>query len=398
MTIPRSKATPEDPQRLPPARRRRARRSLAPMSAEEREAFWNQTARRAEPSVDFFLFLTLAAVIWAFGLGVDSAALLFFGALVAPSMAPLIGLGLGVVTGSARYFLHVLGGLLVGSILVFIVGVLGGAAGRIWAPPLLQQAPLHAHFSVWDFVILIVASAWATIALTRSPRKLALPGAALAYEVFLPLATAGFGLGSGAPHLFPDGLLVYAVHLAWVVLISALVLAVLGFRPLTLFGYTLGGVVALAGAVLLVLALGLGTAVGTQVALPTPIPTPTPIPPTATATLPPTPTPVPPTATPTPPPTATPSPTPTLTPSPSPTPVYAVVHAPEQYGGILVREAPGFDSKIVARASNGDVVEVIGPEQEVGDYLWVQVLIPATGKTGWVLEHLLLMATPSPNW
>ena len=401
MTIPRSHATPEDPRRLPPARRRRARRSLASLDAGEREAFWNQAARRAEPSVDFFLYIALAAVVWGIGLGFDQPALLLFGALLAPSMAPLLGLGLGVVTGAGRYFFHVLGGVVVGSLLAFGLGVLGGAASMLWMAPDLNQAPLHAHLSVWDFVVLAIAAMWATVALARRPRVLPLPSAALAYEVFLPLVTAGFGLGNGTPHLFPDGLVVFVVHLAWAALFSAMAFAVLGFRPLTLFGYTLGGVALLLGGVVLVFATGMGTAFEAHVGVPAPLPTPlpSPLPPSPTA-LPPTltPTPAPPTTTPTATLTPTPSPVPTATATPTPTPAYAIAAAPEQYGGVLIRSGAGFEYKSIGGASNGEVLVVLGPEVEADKYVWVRVRVPSTGVEGWVLEHLIEMATPSPDW
>jgi len=414
MTIPRSQATPEDPSKLPPARRRRARRALGPLDADAREAFWNKTAHRAEPSVDFFFHLALAALVWSVGLSLDQPALLLLGALLAPPMTPLLGLGLGIVTGAARYFVHVLGGIVLGSLLAFGLGALGGAAGLLWMPSQLQQPPLHASLSVWDFAVLAVAAIWATVALVRRPAAALLPAAALAYEVFLPLVTAGFGWGSSLPHLFPEGLVVFAVHLAWAALFSAITFAVLGFRPLTLFGYTLGGVALLVGGVVLVLALGLGTALGWSPAIDigfspatavqfAPPPTPTVFSPASAVTVSPSPTPTPapsPTATRTPAPSMTPTPTPSpsSTPSPSPTPAYAIVAAPEKYGGILIREDAGFEHKVVGRANNGEKIQVLGPEKEADNYIWVQVLIPSSGKTGWVLVHLLDMATPSPKW
>ena len=57
----------------------------------------------------------------------------------------------------------------------------------------------------------------------------ALPSAALAYELYVPLALAGFGLGSQVPHLWPDGLVVFALHLAWSALLGALTSGIDGF-------------------------------------------------------------------------------------------------------------------------------------------------------------------------
>ncbi len=60
-----SKRFPNDPDRLPPARRRRARRLLTPLDADERAAFLDEIAHRTYPSFDFFLFSLLAGAIFA---------------------------------------------------------------------------------------------------------------------------------------------------------------------------------------------------------------------------------------------------------------------------------------------------------------------------------------------
>ena len=85
---------PDDPDRLPPARRRRARRLLAPLDSDERAAFVEKVAHRASPSFDFFLFSLIAGTVISVGFAFDSPALLVLGALLAPLMAPAVGLAL----------------------------------------------------------------------------------------------------------------------------------------------------------------------------------------------------------------------------------------------------------------------------------------------------------------
>jgi len=121
--------TPDDPDRLPPARRRRARRLLAPVDANERAAFIDRVAHRASPSFDFFLFSLLAGGVIAAGFLLDSSALLLLGALAAPLMAPAVGLSLGTVIGSGRFFFRSLLGLLIGGMLVFLIG---GMLSLVW--------------------------------------------------------------------------------------------------------------------------------------------------------------------------------------------------------------------------------------------------------------------------
>lgn len=386
---------PDDPEKLPPARRRRARRLLAPLDSDERAAFVEKVAHRASPSFDFFLFSLISGTVIAVGLAFDSPAMLLLGALLAPLITPVVGLALGTVLGSAGYFFRSLAGMLVGSFLVFLVGWLAGYALSPWLPLQLNLAHQQTQLNWINFAVLALGAALTAASMVRSDQSAVLPNIALAYELYLPLAAAGIGLGSGEAFLWPDGLVVFALHLAWAALFGALTLAILGFRPLTLFGYTFGGVIALLGVLLFIVISGAGAAFGAQIALPTPVPSATP---TVTLTATPTLTPLPPTATPTPTATSTVTPTQTLTPTPTATPVLALVNAGEEAGGAHLRQEPGFQSPSLGLLGNGSLVIVLpDPPVEEGVGFWIHVQVN-DGRQGWVLQTLLITATPAPNW
>jgi hypothetical protein len=395
MSFLKSEQWPDDPNRMPPARRRRAQRLLTPLNADERADFVSRIALRTTPSFDFFLFSLLSGVILSTGLLLDQPALLILGAVLAPLMAPVIGTALGTVLGSVRYFVRSLFALLLGSLLVFLVG-LGAGMGVVmlapyWQPVSMAQAHLNAQLSWANFLVLALGAIFTTMAMAREGRAPGLPSVLLAYELYLPLAIAGLGLGSGVPHLWPDGLVIYAIHLAWGVLLGAVTLAILGFRPLTLFGYTLGAAVTLLCVILLIGLSGAGAVVGGQVAMPTPIPTATSTT-TPTATV--TPTPVPPTPTPTL--TLTPTATtpPTATPTITPTPVYALVRTTGGKGA-LMRDLPG--GVVIGSYFDGTLMQVLPGTVDHDGSIWVLVRAP-DGKEGWVVQSLLATATPAPNW
>jgi uncharacterized membrane protein len=409
MSLPQTEQIPDDPERLPPARRRRARRLLAPLNSDERAAFLDHLAHRSAPSFDFFLFSLLAGLVLSFGLLIDSPAILVLGAILAPLMAPVVGLALGTVLGSARFFLRSLVGLAIGGVLVFLLGWLAGLLALQWLSPkaTFAMAHLHAQLSWPDFAVLAIGAILTAAALTHSDdtnlpivtggtlrsgtlSSAALPSVALAYEIYIPLAAAGFGLGSGIPHLFPDGLLVFILHLSWAALLGALTLVILGFRPLTLFGYTLSGALLLFGVLLLISASGAGTVATTGIGLPTPVPTAT-FTPTLTPTK--TSTPVPPTATFTLTPTLTPTHTPTVTLTPTPTPVFVQVQAGSQAGGAYLRQEPG--GAIIIVIANGAIVQMLPEREEKDGNAWVKVITP-DGLTGWMQLALLVNVTPTP--
>ena len=380
---------PDDPESLPPARRRRARRLLAPMDANERAAFLAQLAHRASPSFDFFIFSLAAGALICVGFLVNSTALLVLGVVLAPFLAPVMGLSLGMVIGSVKFFFRSLAALLIGCALALALGFLSGYAARLWMPLNLSLAHLHAQLSWLDLLVLAVGAGLTAIAVANPEMNPAVPSIALAYELYLPLIVAGIGLGGDIPYLWPDGLVIFFLHLSWAVLIGALALAVMGFRPLTLFGYTLGGAVILVGVILLIGLSSAGAVVGAQIGLPTHTPSITPSP-TATFTI--TPTPVPPSTTPSPTLTRTPTRTPTLTPTYTPTPMIAIIRAPEG-GGAVIRDEPG--GRNIGAVLNNTPIQLLPEKREINGVFWVRVVGP-NNLQGWVLESLLATATPPP--
>jgi hypothetical protein len=367
------------------------------MEAEDRVDFLDRVAHRASPSFDFFLFSLLVGAVIAAGYLLDSQAILILAVILAPMMAPVMGISLGMVVGSIQFFLRSLVGLTIGAVLVFLVGVLAGYVSQLWAPLEFSQALSSTQLSWAMFVLVAVGGALTAASMVRSEKSAALPSVALAYGLYLPISAAGLGFGSGEAFLFPDGLVVFAQYLSVAVLAAALTFILLGFRPLTLFGYTVGAVVLLFGIVVLIGVSGAGASFGAQIALPTQTPSLTPSP---TLTV--TPTPVPPT---TQPPTATASQTmtpsltasPTRTLTPSPTPILALVDA-EVGGGAYLRSEPGFSAPTITLLQNGTPVQVLpeDPIEEEGG-IWIHVRT-FDGEEGWILQILLLTATPAPDW
>ena len=403
MSIPKTSQDPENLRDLPPARRRRAERHLIPDDLDAETKGIDEVAQRTSPSFDFFLFSLLAAAILVVGIMLDTPALLILGVLAAPPLTPIIGISLGTVTGSFKFFGQRLSSTLLACGLVFLVGLLGGLAARILPPRELLYAVSHAQVSWSHLILLIVGTIFTVLAVALQKGSPVLPSVALAYELFIPLTVAGFGLGKGIPHLWPDGLVVFATHFAIVSLVGTVIFIFAGFRPLTFLGYTLGSVVTVLGVILLIGLSGAGAIVGGNVALPTPSPTP-PTPTSSYTPLPPSPTPtvtsIPPTLTPSSIPTITFTPSPTSSPAPSPTPIYAIINASEEMGGAVIRTGPGFDSPRLTSLLNGNALEIIDPSPTEKDgYDWIHVRLFTEGREeGWVLASLILVGSPNADW
>ncbi|HVM70815.1 MAG TPA: DUF389 domain-containing protein [Anaerolineales bacterium] len=389
--FPEAPGLPEDftplsrPESLPRARRRRARRMLVMPGADERAAILEGLAQRAFPSLEFFVFALLGGAVLGVAYLLDSPALLLLGILLAPLLTPWVGLILAIQTGSWRFFFQTLIGLAVACLLVFLTGALAGWVGHIWMPLPLSKAIFHAHLWWPDLFLVALGAVLLAISFIRSEHRPTLPSIMLAYGLFLPLSAGGVGLGIGSPTIWPDGVLVFVVHLALASFIGIITLAILRFKPAHASGYVLPilvGLVCLAGLAYLT---GLTAVVRngfmvTRQTIPSPtmlpLPTDTPTsPPTATMTS-----------------TFTLTATPQPTGTPQPTPVYAVIAA-SSGGGAYIRTDPGGGNALAVLV-NGTVLQVFPEIQSVKGLSWVHVRW--NDMDGWVLLNALKETTKTP--
>lgn len=400
------------------ARRRRAqRRAYFPSDEEGRAALFEHLARRAFPSYELFVFSLVAGAIIGLGYFFNAQALLIFGILVAPLLTPWIGTALSIVAGAPRLFAQTLLALLVSSAIIFLCGWLAGFASRTFQPLTFNEAFTHSRLWWPELVVLTIAAVLITISFVRSENRPYLPSALLAYELFLPLGAAGFGLGSGVSGLWPQGLLVFSVHLAWGTLFGILTLFFLRFYPTSLGGILFTVVIFIALIAVIASYTGLGgwisqkTGLGAgppeshPVAAATALPSPTPavtftprLEPTGVIAVTSASTP-----SQTPKPTLTdvtlgPTDTPTSTVTAEPTPILAVIRASEG-GGAFIRNQPG--GTVLVTLGNGSVVTIVPDDlQDVKGVTWVHVFttVNDTRVDGWMIQSVLQTATPVADW
>jgi hypothetical protein len=388
------------------ARRRRAHHMLISPSADERGTLLEGLARRALPSIEFFLFAIFTGAILGIAFLFDSPALLLLGLLFAPLLTPWVGLTLSILTGSWRFFFLTLGGMLIASLLVFLTGALAGVAGRLWLPLSLIQAGIHSklwwadfHSHLWwpDLFVVALGAIWLTISFVHSEEKPVAPSIILAYGLFLPLSAGSVGLGLGASPIWPNGVLVFLVHLTLTILVGGITLAALRFKPVKASGYLLPTMLGVLSLIVLVTLTGLTQVIrngilDTRRSAPTPIATTLALP-SMTPILVQTPT-----RTPTPAatlilvdsstPTATPIQVDSLTPlaTPKPTPSFAVINVSSPWNGANVRTEPA--GSLITVLANGSLVQLLPETQTVNSEIWAHIRMDDDAE-GWVLQAVL---------
>ena len=418
---PTSKPTPDHSLEFESARARRRRaqrRAYFPTDKEGRAALFTHLARRAFPSYELFVFSLISGLFIGLGYFFNSQAILFFGLLVAPLMTPWIGIALATIAGAGRFFLQTVAAFLVSSLILFVGGLLAGVASRTLPNAARTFTAAFDNSRLWwpNLVVLTIAAIILTISFVRSENRPYLPSALLAYGIILPICAAGFGLGSGVPGIWPQGLQVFLVHIAWATFFGIISLFFLRFYPTSAGGISLTGFIFIALIVFVSLQMGFVDWIKIQAGLATPVPVsvtqtesiPTPF---STATSSPRPAQTNAfigvsTATPS----RTPSPetvtleatpvgdTPTSTVTAEPTPIIGIIRASEG-GGAFIREKPG--GKVLATLGNGSTVTIVPNDlQDINGIIWVHVIAFTNDVRveGWMIQTVLVTATPVAEW
>lgn len=208
----------------------------------------------AQPKIDFFVMMGLSAAIASFGLLLNSPAVIIGAMLVAPLMAAIFGLSLGVVRGDLRLLKRAASATLRGMALGIVVGLLVGTLYALLVPTAVPQSEIlgRTRPNLLDLGVALASGAAGAYALCRKEVSAALPGVAIAAALVPPLVAAGLGLGlwlvewtglgfaggtissveiTGS-QITGGALLLFLTNLVAITAAGALVFLWLGFRPL----------------------------------------------------------------------------------------------------------------------------------------------------------------------
>lgn len=221
----------------------RIRKWLPRLDLTQRTEAYVRIRRNARPDIDYYMLISLAAMIAALGLIANSAAVVIGAMLVAPLMSPIIGSGLAIVLGDSRFLRRSVGAVLQGAVMAVAVGMIAELLALNM--PLSNEILVRTQPSLLDLAIALFSGLAAAYALCRSDAAGALPGVAIAAALVPPLATVGitftralslfFQTGdAGSAFRLPLGaLLLFMTNFVSISFAAALMFLILGYRPAT---------------------------------------------------------------------------------------------------------------------------------------------------------------------
>lgn len=196
---------------------------------EKRTEAYVRIRRNARPTREFYILIILASMIAAFGLLLDSAAVIIGAMLVAPLMSPIVGTGMALVLGDVRFLRMALTTVLKGVLLAILVGLLAGLL-RL-DHPLTEQIVSRTQPGLLDLGVAVFSGLAAAYALSYSNAAGALPGVAVAAALVPPLVSAGIAFAVGQPREGLGALLLFGTNFVAISFATAMVFLALGYRP-----------------------------------------------------------------------------------------------------------------------------------------------------------------------
>lgn len=218
---------------LPKLVARRAWRSIAELlprlQREEQLEVYRSMREAVRPNVNYFVLITLSAVIASLGLLLNSPAVVIGAMLVAPLMSPIVGTAVGITFGDARTLRDGLTATLQGMLAAIFIAILVAVI-----VPVAQATPevvSRSQPTLIDLIVALASGMAGAYAIARKEVGEALPGVAIAAALLPPLSSVGIGIALGNASIAGGALLLFTTNLVAIIFASSLVFLLLGVRP-----------------------------------------------------------------------------------------------------------------------------------------------------------------------
>ncbi len=183
----------------------------------------------AASSTTFTLLMVLSSLLASLGLFLNSPSVVIGAMVLAPLMAPIIALSMGLLRSNAELSRQSFGTVFSG---VFIALAL--SALMAWIIPFREvtnEISGRLHPSMLDLVVAVLSGIAGALANARENIAKSLPGVAIAVALVPPLCVAGIGMGWWQMEIMYGAMLLFLTNLTGIILAAGLTFMVMGFAP-----------------------------------------------------------------------------------------------------------------------------------------------------------------------
>lgn len=218
---------------------------------EEFRELFQVLRKNAKPSESYIILMIISTMLATLGLFADSPPVIIGAMILAPLMAPIVALSMGVLRTNEPVLLR-------DSLKSLAIGVALALACTVILTLLTPLRTVNSEIAarlnptVLDMGVAIVSGIAGAYAHARAEIAKSLAGVAIAVALVPPLAVTGIGLGWGDSSIFLGAGLLFLTNLAGMTLAAAATFLIMGYSPFT---YSRRGVLIMVSSVIIVTAL-----------------------------------------------------------------------------------------------------------------------------------------------
>jgi uncharacterized hydrophobic protein (TIGR00271 family) len=175
----------------------------------------------------YTVLMVLSTMLAAVGLYLNSASVIIGAMLLAPLMAPIVSLSMGILRGNIELFKNSVGKIVIG----ILIALLSSALITFLFPhkPVTEEMLARLSPTLLDLAVAIISGIAA--ACSKSFREIiqSLAGVAIAVALVPPLAVAGIGIGRLDFDFFYQAFLLFSTNLVGIIIAATFTFRVLGY-------------------------------------------------------------------------------------------------------------------------------------------------------------------------
>ncbi len=179
----------------------------------------------------FTALMLLSSLIASVGLLQNSVAVVIGAMMIAPLMAPIMGIAACLITGWGYRLLRGLVLVAVSALGAVAVGWVTATLLPATGTGLPTEVVIRSSPDIRDLLVALGAGAVGALATVHKQISVALPGVAVAVAIVPPLGAAGVLLGRGQPELARGAAILFSTNLVGIVLMAAVVFLLSGLVP-----------------------------------------------------------------------------------------------------------------------------------------------------------------------
>jgi uncharacterized hydrophobic protein (TIGR00271 family) len=175
----------------------------------------------------YIVLMVLSTMLATVGLYLNSASVIIGAMLLAPLMAPIVSLSMGMLRGNIELFKNSIGKIIIG----ILIALLSSALITLLFPykPVTEEMLARLNPTLLDLAVAIISGIAA--ACSKSFREIiqSLAGVAIAVALVPPLAVAGIGIGRMDFYFFYQAYLLFSTNLIGIIIAATFTFRILGY-------------------------------------------------------------------------------------------------------------------------------------------------------------------------